>query len=496
MRVEPSIDAVRERVSENGVPRTGRITPVYTKLPADLLTPVMVYLRLSGGAQLGQESFLLESVNTGERVGRYSFLGVKPHDILRTGPGLCEGDPLTHLEAKMQAFEYVPAPQLSMFTGGAVGYIAFDCIQHFEPRTQRALRDPLGIPECVMLLCNEVVIFDHVFQQIYVVSHVRVNGEDVAELYAACVQRIHAMVQTIMQAETPLPEQPPITSRAEPVASADADAYKRYVRSLRENIHAGEIFQAVPSRRVSIATQLHPFNCYRHLRQVNPSPYMFYVDCGDAQLVGASPETLCEVVRRKVAVHAIAGTVKRGATPAEDARHAAELLASEKDRAEHIMLVDLARNDVSRVCDPATTQVESLMNVEKFSHVIHLTSRITGELRPQCTKFDALRSIFPAGTVSGAPKIRAIELISSLEGERRGVYAGAVGRIDYSQDDLDVCIAIRTMTFKDGVAHLQAGGGIVYDSVEEDEYVETVNKLAGNMRCLRMAEDTYDPSVP
>ena len=218
---------------------------------------------------------------------------------------------------------------------------------------------------------------------------------------------------------------------------------------------------------------------------------MFYVDCGDAQLVGASPETLCQIVQGKVAVHAIAGTVRRGATPQEDAALGEALLQSPKDRAEHIMLVDLARNDVNRVCDPTTTRVESLMNVEKFSHVIHLTSRITGQLRPDRTKLDALRSIFPAGTVSGAPKIRAIELVSQLEQERRGVYAGAVGRIDYAKHDLDVCIAIRTMTFKDNTAYLQAGGGIVHDSVEEDEYIETMNKLAGNLRCLMQAEASY-----
>lgn len=496
MLIAPALADVRAALTAPEGARRGRIMPVYTKVPADLLTPVMAYLRLSNGAERGHESFLLESVNTGERVGRHSFLGVKPRDILRTGPGLpCEGDPLRHLEERMQPYNYVPVPELaSVFTGGAVGYMAFDCIQHFEPKTRRALRDPLGIPECVMLLCDDVVIFDHVFQTVYCVSHVYVASEhdDIDTLYAACVVRVEALARTILQDATPLPAQPPIDATPrEPQSNVGQEGYERFVTQLRQHILHGEIFQAVPSQRLSYPTQLHPFNCYRHLRRINPSPYMFYVDCGDAQLVGASPETLCQIVQGKVAVHAIAGTVRRGATPQEDAALGEALLQSPKDRAEHIMLVDLARNDVNRVCDPTTTRVESLMNVEKFSHVIHLTSRITGQLRPDRTKLDALRSIFPAGTVSGAPKIRAIELVSQLEQERRGVYAGAVGRIDYAKHDLDVCIAIRTMTFKDNTAYLQAGGGIVHDSVEEDEYIETMNKLAGNLRCLRQAEASY-----
>ena len=494
MLIAPSLEVVREALTKEGHAQIGRIIPIYTKIPADLLTPVMAYLRLSDGAKVGQESFLLESVNTGERLGRYSFLGVKPRDVLRTGPGLdCEGDPLAHLEKRMRSYEYVAVPELDMFTGGAVGYIAFDCIQHFEPKTKRELRDPLGIPECVMLLCDSVVIFDHVFQTVYCVSHVHVTEDaaDIDALYTACSNKVESLVRTILQDTTPLPEQGKIGPHGQPVSNVGKAGYEHFVTELRKHILQGEIFQAVPSQRLACPTQLHPFNCYRHLRRINPSPYMFYVDCGDAQLVGASPETLCQVVRGKVAVHAIAGTVRRGHSPQEDLKLGHQLLHSEKDRAEHIMLVDLARNDVSRVCDPTTTRVESLMNIEKFSHVIHLTSRVTGQLRPSCSKFDALRSIFPAGTVSGAPKIRAIELVSELEQERRGVYAGAVGRIDFAKDDLDVCIAIRTMTFKNGVAYLQAGGGIVYDSVEEEEYVETVNKLGGNLRCLAQAEEAY-----
>lgn len=492
LQVHPPLADVQAALDPADGSRKGTIMPVYCKVPSDLLTPVMAYLRLSKGAELGRESFLLESVKTGERIDRYSFLGALPKDVMRTGPNLpLQGDPLKHLEERMRGYDYVALPELNMFTGGAVGYISFDCIQYFEPKTKRELRDPFnGMPECVMMLCDTAVIFDHVFQNVYCVAHVHVTetSHNVPSLYEEAVRKVHELYHAIHEDATPLPKQDIITPGEEAVSNVGKEGYERFVTELRKNIHRGEIFQAVPSQRLSRRTKLHPFNCYRHLRRINPSPYMFYLDCGDAQIVGASPETLCKISKGKVAVHAIAGTVRRGKTPEEDEALGQELLNSDKDRAEHIMLVDLARNDISRVCDPTTTQVETLMSIEKFSHVIHLTSRITGQLRPNRSKLDALRSIFPAGTVSGAPKIRAIELVTQLEQERRGVYAGAVGRIDFAQDELDVAIAIRTMTFKDGMVYLQAGGGIVYDSVKEDEYIETVNKLGSNVRCLAEAE--------
>ena len=496
LHIRPSLEDVAAALlgTPTQAPR-GNTIPVYRKLPAELFTPVSAYLRLTAGAKLGTESFLLESVTGSEHIARYSFLGSKPFATIRTGPGCAvHGDPLRALEARLAEFKYVPVAPLSTFTGGAVGYIAYDCVQYFEPRTACELADPFGIPESVMMLCDSMVVFDQAFQTVYCIAHVHI-GEgttyaDVAAKYNEAQRRVDELAATISAEPTPMPEQGAV-ERGEGVSNVGREGYKGYVRALREQILAGEIFQAVPSQRLRRPTNLHPFNCYRQLRQINPSPYMFYIDCGDAQLVGASPETLCKVDHGKVSVHAIAGTLPRGRTPEEDAAHAAALAASEKDRAEHIMLVDLARNDVSRVCDPRTTTVESLMQVQRFSHVIHLTSRITGELRADRSKYDALRSIFPAGTVSGSPKIRAIELVYGLEKERRGVYAGAVGRIGFAPMDLDVCIALRTMVFKDGVAYLQAGGGIVHDSVEDDEYVETLNKLGSNVRCLDMAEEAY-----
>ena len=497
--VQPPLDSVCSALLGGAAAAArGNLIPVYTTVPADLLTPVMAYLKLSHGAELGRESFLLESVQSGQKLGRFSFLGARPFEVVRTGPGLAhEGDPLAVLEARMRPYRYVRLPELSMFTGGAVGYISFDCVQHFEPRTRRPLRDPVGVPESVHMLCDTLVAFDHVFQCVYCVSHVFLpddaphTRDHIGMLYGEAAAPADPPAAPPPAEHTPMPVQERITERSEPVSNVGKEGYERFVRELRQKIYEGEIFQAVPSQRLARPTKLHPFNCYRQLRRINPSPYMFYIDCGDAQLVGASPETLCQVDHGKVAVHAIAGTVRRGRNAEEDRRLAEELRSSEKDRAEHIMLVDLARNDVSRVCDPTTTTVETLMAVEQFSHVIHLTSRITGQLRANRNKYDALRSIFPAGTVSGSPKIRALELIAELEQERRGVYAGAVGRIDFAADNLDVCIAIRTMTFKNGIAYLQAGGGIVYDSNEEDEYYETVNKLGGNLRCLDQAEAAY-----
>ncbi|GAC95595.1 anthranilate synthase component [Pseudozyma hubeiensis SY62] len=496
--LKPSLEEVQSALlSANPA---GNIIPVYTSLPSDLLTPVTAYLKLSNGADTSRRSFLFESVTGGEKIGRYSFIGSDPLKIIRTGPGLdAQGDPLLAIERELSPYKYIPVQGLPTFTGGAIGYISYDCVQYFEPRTKRELKDVLGIPESVFMIADSLIVFDHVFSTVRCVSHVHLTPDlaknatpaDIESLYTKANDKVNKLISTLASATTPMPQQPPILAGQEAVSNVGKAGYEGFVTSLRKNIVKGDIIQAVPSQRLTRRTTLHAFNCYRHLRQVNPSPYMFYVDCGDCQLVGASPETLCKIEAGKVAVHAIAGTVKRGANDAEDAELASQLASSVKDQAEHVMLVDLARNDINRVCDPATTHVETFMNVEKFSHVMHLTSRITGHLRDGKSRFDALRSIFPAGTVSGAPKIRAIELVSELEGEKRGVYAGAVGRIDFADREMDVCIAIRTMTFKDGYAYLQAGGGIVYDSVEEDEYVETINKLGANIRCIAQAEEYY-----
>ncbi|CAL1704200.1 unnamed protein product [Somion occarium] len=342
------------------------------------------------------------------------------------------------------------------------------------------------------MLVDTLLIYDHLFQTVKVVSHVfcpdNAGTINLSFIYNTAVAKARRLAKLVLSSATPEVPQPPIVLKQEAVSNVGREGYEGFVTKLKERIVAGDIIQAVPSQRLARPTTLHPFNAYRQLRRINPSPYMFYLDCGDIQIVGASPETLCKVEKNKVYNHAIAGTVRRGKTVEEDERLGSELLNSAKDRAEHIMLVDLARNDVNRVCQPKTVQVDHLMRLDKFSHVIHMTSQVSGILREGKNRFDAFRSIFPAGTVSGAPKIKAIELVYELENDRRGVYAGAVGRFDFAEDEMDVCIAIRTMVFKDGVAYLQAGGGIVFDSVEEDEYVETINKLQGNVRALEQAE--------
>ncbi|KAG8906245.1 hypothetical protein FRB99_007307 [Tulasnella sp. 403] len=476
--------------------KRGNCVPVFVQLPADLLTPVMAYLRL---AKDSKYSFILESVIAGENVGRYSFIGADPFKIVRSGPGQdIEGDPMTALQKELQLYKYVKIPEIPTFTGGAIGYVAYDCIQHFEPKTKPTdftLADPLGIPESVMMLCDTIIVFDHLYQSVKAVSHVFApptsTASDIPFIYTTAVSKARRVAKLLLASSTPgmnsIP-QVPIAMDLPTVSNVGRDGYKAFVTNLKERIVAGDIIQAVPSQRLRKETTLHPFNAYRQLRQVNPSPYMFYLDCGDLQLVGASPETLCKVEGNAVYNHAIAGTVRRGKTVEEDAELGNQLLTSAKDRAEHIMLVDLARNDVNRVCQPATVKVDELMKLERFSHVIHMTSLVSGKLREGKTRFDAFRSIFPAGTVSGAPKIKAIELVYGLERERRGVYAGAVGRFDFAEDEMDVCIAIRTMVFKDGAVYFQAGGGIVFDSDEEEEYIETLNKLQGNVRAIEQAE--------
>lgn len=510
----PSLQVARELFAEH-FPAGHNALPLSLSLPApDTLTPVIAYLRLTNGASSSQSSFLLESVLPGSTQGRYSFVGAAPRAVVQVPAG--SGDPLVPLEAELSSYSLVPLPPSSShltppFTGGAVGYVGYDSIYAFERvlKHRRPTKDDISIPDAVFLISDCIVVFDHLFGSVSVWAFLKLKGggtslDGLEAEYNAVSERLHAVAAKLASSDLPLPKQPPIASPStkEAVSNVGKAGYMEFVRKLRdEHIVCGDIIQAVPSQRLSRKTELHPFNAYRYLRQLNPSPYMFYIDCqldGDGassvQLVGASPECLLSITPDRIVTnHAIAGTVKRGLTPAEDAELAEVLKASIKDRAEHVMLVDLARNDINRVCAPATVHVKELMKVERFSHVMHLTSTVEGQLRPEKNRYDAFRSIFPAGTVSGAPKIKAMELISGLEPSTRGVYAGAVGRWNFGKetDELDTCIAIRTMVFKDGTVYLQAGGGIVWDSEEEAEHQETVDKLGANVRCLQQAEEFY-----
>ena len=408
--------------------------------------------------------------------------------------------------------------------------MGYDCVRYFEPKTARPMKDVLHVPESLFMLFNTIIAFDHFYQVIKVVTYLSVpssstlNPSTLSSAYDAASATLSATIATLLSPETPLPPQPPITPHQEYTSNIGQSGYETHVQTLKRHITLGNIIQAVPSQRFSRPTSLHPFNIYRHLRTVNPSPYLFYIDCGSSfQLIGASPELLVKASNGRIITHPIAGTVTRGATPDADAALASALRNSLKDRAEHVMLVDLARNDVNRVCDPRSTRVDRLMVVEKFSHVQHLVSQVSGVLRHGKNRFDAFRSIFPAGTVTGAPKVRAMQLIAELEGEKRGVYAGAVGYFGYGgvrfdggdgvvgekgeggdgvegearvvvveeEGAMDTCIALRTMLVKEGVAYLQAGGGIVFDSDPYEEWVETMNKLGANMMCIASAEERY-----
>ncbi|RKO88945.1 ADC synthase [Blyttiomyces helicus] len=485
--LKPSISEIKDFIAADA----GNIIPVYQDVPADLITPVSAYLRL---AEKSDYSFLFESVSGGEKIGRFSYLGANPFKIIRTGDNEeIKGDPLVVIEKELSDVKYVPIPGIPDFTGGAVGYISYDCVRFFEPKTARPLRDPLGVPDAIQMFCDEIVIFDHLTHVMKIVSHFRVdnvNGSDVETEYERVSANIAKVVDVLSQENIPLPAQAPITLNEPSVSNVGKEGYENIVASLKHHIKDGDIIQAVPSQRLAKRTDLHPFNAYRQLRSVNPSPYMFYVDVKDFQIVGASPEMLVKVENDIVYTHPIAGTRWRGKTPEEDDALEADLLGDLKERSEHIMLVDLGRNDVNRICIPETVKVDSLMHIERYSHVMHIVSNVSGKLRPEKNRFDAFRSVFPAGTVSGAPKVKAMELIYELEGEKRGIYAGAVGYFTYA-GGLNTGIAIRTMLFKDGHVYLQAGAGIVHDSVPEFEFEETVHKLKSTVIALEKAEVYY-----
>lgn len=480
--LRPTLEEVRE-IARSGA---GNIVPVYREVTADLETPVSAFLKVREGPY----SFLLESVEGGERLARYSFIGTQPYRVLKTGLGEeWDGDPLIPLEQELARFKEVQVQGVPAFTGGAIGYVAYDAVRHFEPRMARAQADPIGVPEAMFLFCDRMVVFDHIHHTIKVIAHCRLDG-DIDAAYRQAAFAIGEVVEQLANPTVQLPVEEVaavLRSNGKAESNFGREGYELMVERIREHVIAGDVIQAVPSHRLARKTAVHPFNIYRQLRTVNPSPYMFYLDLGDFQIVGASPELLVRVEDGKVVNHPIAGTRPRGASPEEDERLAQELLADEKECAEHIMLVDLGRNDVGRVSKPGTVNVDRFMEIEKYSHVMHIVSNVSGQLAEDKSRFDAFRSVFPAGTVSGAPKVRAMELIAELEGQRRGVYAGAVGYASFA-GSLDTCIAIRTMVVKEGVAYLQAGGGIVFDSVPETEFQETVNKLRAPMRAIDQAE--------
>ncbi|KAL8899041.1 MAG: hypothetical protein Q9207_006394 [Kuettlingeria erythrocarpa] len=515
--IQPSFGTVREVLgSYQNTSNPPNLVPLCASIQGSRLTPSAVYLKLSAGSP-SKLSFLFESVAAAQTIGRHSFIGANPRKVIKTGPGYGkEEDPLISLQHELRQFReaVVPGLYLPPLIGGAIGYVGYDCVRYFEPRTARPMKDVLKVPESLFMLFDTIVAFDHAFSTIKVITYIHIppsptDASALQKAYNEARRVLQDTISIIRQEHIPEPVQPPRPSSRDMRTNIEKPGYssnigqagyESHVKTLKKHIWKGDIFQAVPSHRLSRSTSLHPFTIYDHLREVNPSPYLFYIDCSDFQLVGASPELLVKSENGRVITHPIAGTVKRGKTPKQDEELAEELRRSEKDRAEHVMLVDLARNDINRVCDPHTTKVDRLMVVEKFSHVQHLVSQVSGVLRQGKTRFNAFSSIFPAGTVSGAPKVRAMELIAELEKEKRGVYAGAVGYFGYDNVDaegnegegaMDTCIALRTMLVKNGTAYLQAGGGIVFDSDPYDEWIETMNKLNSNIQCVDRAEEMY-----
>jgi len=450
--------------------REGKRVPVYAEILADLETPTSAYWKL---ASAETHSFLFESVTGGERLARYSFLGAKPRQIVSQNAGLDD------LKSLLHDRPYARLEGLPPFTGGAVGALAYDLVRAFE-KLPDDNPDDLAVDDVFMMLFDQVVVFDHAKNRILVIDHVT----EPAGYQPAC-DRIS---ETIRQLRGPMPPLP-TGNQGEVKFSANVsrDAYEAGVRRIIEYIRAGDGIQMVLSQRFSAPVTAHPMAIYRALRYLNPSPYMYLLRCGDYDVIGASPEALVTVVGDTARVRPIAGTRRRGETEEEDALLEKELLADEKERAEHIMLVDLGRNDIGRIAQAGTVNVNDLMVIERYSHVMHIVSEVTGKLKPGLDAFDAVRACFPAGTVSGAPKVRAMEIIDELETSRRGIYAGAVGYFGYD-GDMDLAIAIRTVLLKDGIAHVQAGAGIVFDSVPEREWQECHEKAAAVMRAIEMAE--------
>ena len=389
----------------------------------------------------------------------------------------------------LSEYKLADVDYLDKFNGGAVGYIAYDAVRYFEELPTPEV-DPLGLPESIFMLSTTYLVFDHLRHKIKVVSHAHLKG-DAKKAYDEAVGRIESVVRRLKSFPNIPEPNLDMQTDADIEFNMSREHYERMVNKTREYIIAGDVIQTVVAQRMSRPTSAHPFQIYRSLRAVNPSPYMYYLDMGDFQIVGASPELLVQVVDGNVAVHPIAGTRRRGRDEAEDLELEEELRTDEKERAEHIMLLDLGRNDVGRVSKPGTVEVTQILDIERYSHVIHLVSHVTGQLRDEYTNYDALRACFPAGTVSGAPKIRAMEIIAELEPDKRSVYAGAVGYFDFS-GNMDTAIAIRTLVLKDGVAHVQAGGGIVYDSNPEDEYMETIHKASAVFNAIDQAEREID----
>ena len=448
------------------------LIPLYREVLADMLTPVRAYTLLCPADEPG---FLLESVEGGERLARFSFIGARPRTI-----DMGRGSPLPALQS-VAAETTAPVPGVPRFHGGAVGYLGYETARHFE-RLPAADGPAPAMPESAFLQADDLAIFDHVTRRLKLLTIFRPDRED----YVDAAARIDAMEKTL--AEDSAPVLPKAMNGVAWEPNMTPGRFHAMVDAAREHILAGDAFQVVVSQRFRKRLGARPFDIYRCLRAINPSPYMFFLSLGGGrQVVGTSPEKLVQVEGRRVETRPLAGTRRRGADPAEDLALEKELLSDLKERAEHVMLVDLGRNDVGRVAQPGTVSVDRLMEVERYSHVMHISSTVSGRLRDGCTSLDALRAAFPAGTVSGAPKIRAMEIIATLEPEQRGVYAGSLGYVGFG-GNMDMAITLRTLVVTGGEVFVQAGAGVVADSRPEREFEETLEKAGAMFKAVEMAE--------
>jgi anthranilate synthase component 1 len=489
-----------EREFEQLATKGFNLIPVFEEIAADLETPVSAFLKVARD----DYAFLLESVRGGEKWGRYTFLGSEPlvvmrarknrMDIIRPGRGVevrSVANSFEELRAEVKRFRAPELPNLPRFFGGAVGFLAYDIVRCFENIPETA-QDDLSIPDFHLMFTDTVLCFDNVRQTLKIIANVPVEEFASTKMaYQSARIKIDEIIERLKR-----PAVPPSLEGASSIAVNDAsitsnvtrEGYMAMVSAAKEYIAAGDVIQVVPSQRFEAPLTAHPFNIYRSLRTINPSPYMFYLRLGDQTLVGASPEVMVRVEGREITLRPIAGTRRRGVSEAEDRELEAELLADPKERAEHVMLVDLGRNDVGRVSEIGSVKVTELMVVERYSHVMHIVSNVTGVLREGCDAFDAFAATFPQGTVSGAPKIRAMEIIDELENVRRGVYAGAVGYFSYT-GNTDTAIALRTLLIKNNRVYIQAGGGVVADSDPGAEFEESVNKARAMVRALQAARD-------
>ncbi|OGO59373.1 MAG: anthranilate synthase component I [Chloroflexi bacterium RBG_19FT_COMBO_47_15] len=476
----PTLEEIKKQKKD------GNLIPIYREIVADLETPVSAFLKISRGGY----SFLLESVEGGERLARYSFIGTEPYRVLATRAE-DKINPLPLIAEELKKYKLIPTIDLPRFCGGAVGYLGYETATRFEELPSPA-SDHLGLPESLFMFVDTMLVFDHVSHKIKVLSHVHLDG-DIEQAYQNAVDKIDNLIDRLSHSLEPSQnKKAPTPQKTSYKLSSNfsKDEFEASVQKVKQYITSGEAIQVVLSQRLAQPTSAAPFEIYRALRTLNPSPYMFFLNFTDFCIIGASPEILVRVEDGMVMTRPLAGTRPRGESLDEDIMLEQELRNDEKERAEHIMLVDLGRNDIGRVSEPGTVEVSDLMDVERYSHVMHLVTHVQGKLRHDLNTFDALQACFPAGTVSGAPKIRAMEIIAELEPEKRGPYAGAVGYFSFS-GNMDMAIAIRTMVATKGTAYVQAGCGIVYDSIPEREYQETMSKAQALLKAIEQAERNH-----